>query len=315
MRQAAAVWIFDGEFSRNGCDVSGSRSRHPSAQPRGPRRRLDRADPGQDSARADGRRRARSGGTESRRHRALARTHRRFSRGRAEHVGGARRAEPGVRLPAGMSWLLWPAALVFEVVVRPRRGCYRRGGVKQRRPRGGGISVGNLTVGGTRKPPMALGSKSRRCRARPWSLSRAASMRRPWRRLYGVTPQPLFFMLKRNWIASAQTSRVFPAGRLSPGGPRNFSPFAGLGIPPRFMMTCSDGGCRSWAQRTTATTTTIRRAMRMTWKGERRPLGPQLSCVPRRTFGISTAFNSGAFPFSSAVLICALRRASSFAKP
>src|SRR3989454_7680385 len=156
MRQAAAVWIFDGEFSRNGCDVSGSRSRHPSAQPRGPWRRLDRADPGQDPARADGRRRARSGGTQSRGHRALARTHRRFSRGRAEHVGGACRAGPRVRLPAGMSWLLWPASLVFEVIVRLRGWCYRRGVFKQRRLRGVVISVGNLTVGGTGKTPMVL---------------------------------------------------------------------------------------------------------------------------------------------------------------
>ncbi len=61
-----------------------------------------------------------------------------------------------MRLPAGMSWLLWPASLVFEVIVRLRGWCYRRGVFKQRRLRGVVISVGNLTVGGTGKTPMVL---------------------------------------------------------------------------------------------------------------------------------------------------------------
>src|SRR3989449_11381378 len=55
-----------------------------------------------------------------------------------------------------MSGLLWPASLVFEVIVRLRGWCYRRGVFKQRRLRGVEIIVGNLTVGGTGKTPMVL---------------------------------------------------------------------------------------------------------------------------------------------------------------
>ena len=58
-------------------------------------------------------------------------------------------------LPA-LRVLLWPAAVVFGVVVRLRARMYRLGLFRQKRLKGAVISVGNLTVGGTGKTPMVL---------------------------------------------------------------------------------------------------------------------------------------------------------------
>lgn len=58
--------------------------------------------------------------------------------------------------PAVLRWLLWPASLLFQGVVRVRAWCYRYGIFKQRRLNGVVISVGNLTVGGTGKTPMVI---------------------------------------------------------------------------------------------------------------------------------------------------------------
>lgn len=53
-------------------------------------------------------------------------------------------------------WLLWPASIIFDGIVRLRAAAYRRGIWKTKRLGGTVISVGNLTVGGTGKTPMVM---------------------------------------------------------------------------------------------------------------------------------------------------------------
>jgi tetraacyldisaccharide 4'-kinase len=53
-------------------------------------------------------------------------------------------------------WLLWPFTIPYGAVARLRARLYRAGILRQKRLGGTVISVGNLTVGGTGKTPMAL---------------------------------------------------------------------------------------------------------------------------------------------------------------
>lgn len=52
--------------------------------------------------------------------------------------------------------LLWPLSLVYGAVARLRAWLYAHGWLKQKRLNGIVISVGNITVGGTGKTPMAI---------------------------------------------------------------------------------------------------------------------------------------------------------------
>jgi tetraacyldisaccharide 4'-kinase len=54
------------------------------------------------------------------------------------------------------SWLLWPFTIPYGAATRLRSGLYRAGILRPKRLGGAVISVGNLTVGGTGKTPMAL---------------------------------------------------------------------------------------------------------------------------------------------------------------
>lgn len=54
------------------------------------------------------------------------------------------------------SWLLWPLTIPYGAATRLRTGLYRGGILRPKRLDGVVISVGNLTVGGTGKTPMAL---------------------------------------------------------------------------------------------------------------------------------------------------------------
>ena len=54
------------------------------------------------------------------------------------------------------SWLLWPLTIPYGAATRLRGGLYRAGILRPKRLDGAVISVGNLTVGGTGKTPMAL---------------------------------------------------------------------------------------------------------------------------------------------------------------
>ncbi len=57
--------------------------------------------------------------------------------------------------PAWLSLPLWPLSLLFRLVVATRRGFYRIGMLRQQRADVPVIVVGNLTVGGTGKTPIA----------------------------------------------------------------------------------------------------------------------------------------------------------------
>jgi tetraacyldisaccharide 4'-kinase len=57
---------------------------------------------------------------------------------------------------SGWRRLLWPLSTLYSLGSRTRVRCYRRGIFKVRRLPGTVISVGNLTMGGTGKTPMAL---------------------------------------------------------------------------------------------------------------------------------------------------------------
>ncbi|NJD33008.1 MAG: tetraacyldisaccharide 4'-kinase [Gammaproteobacteria bacterium] len=57
--------------------------------------------------------------------------------------------------PAWLSLPLWPLSLVFRLAVATRRGLYRAGVLRQQRADVPVIVVGNLTVGGTGKTPIA----------------------------------------------------------------------------------------------------------------------------------------------------------------
>src|SRR5580693_570729 len=61
-----------------------------------------------------------------------------------------------MNLPLPVRILLWPLSFLYGEYVRMRARLYEKGWLKQRRLRGKVISVGNLTVGGTGKTPMAL---------------------------------------------------------------------------------------------------------------------------------------------------------------
>ena len=81
-----------------------------------------------------------------------------------------------------MSWLLWPASVLFGVAVRVRRLLYRIGLLRSRKAGIPVIVVGNLTAGGSGKTPLVLWI-AEFLRARGWSpaiVSRSpASSERP----------------------------------------------------------------------------------------------------------------------------------------
>jgi tetraacyldisaccharide 4'-kinase len=55
-----------------------------------------------------------------------------------------------------LSILLWPASLIYGLIVSIRTGLYAKGWLKQKRLKAAVISVGNLTVGGTGKTPLII---------------------------------------------------------------------------------------------------------------------------------------------------------------
>ena len=57
---------------------------------------------------------------------------------------------------SGWLRLLWPLSILYSLVVRTKTWCYARGIFHAKKLPGVVISVGNLTVGGTGKTPMAL---------------------------------------------------------------------------------------------------------------------------------------------------------------
>jgi tetraacyldisaccharide 4'-kinase len=61
-----------------------------------------------------------------------------------------------VNLETIPSWLLWPLTIPYGAATRLRAALYRAGILRPKRLEGVVISVGNLTVGGTGKTPMAL---------------------------------------------------------------------------------------------------------------------------------------------------------------
>ncbi|MDP9339347.1 MAG: tetraacyldisaccharide 4'-kinase [Acidobacteriota bacterium] len=52
--------------------------------------------------------------------------------------------------------ILWPASLLYGLVVSIRTALYSRGWLKQKRLKGAVISVGNISVGGTGKTPLVI---------------------------------------------------------------------------------------------------------------------------------------------------------------
>jgi len=61
-----------------------------------------------------------------------------------------------MNFPLPVRMLLWPASLLYGVVVRVRVWLYANGWLKQKRLNAAVVSVGNLTVGGTGKTPMVI---------------------------------------------------------------------------------------------------------------------------------------------------------------
>jgi tetraacyldisaccharide 4'-kinase len=61
-----------------------------------------------------------------------------------------------VKIPRPVQIVLWPASLVWQVIVRTRAAAYRKGFFRSKRLPGTVISVGNLTAGGTGKTPLVL---------------------------------------------------------------------------------------------------------------------------------------------------------------
>jgi tetraacyldisaccharide 4'-kinase len=57
---------------------------------------------------------------------------------------------------SGWLRLLWPLSFLYSLIARARAWCYARGVFRKRKLPGMVIAVGNLTVGGTGKTPMAL---------------------------------------------------------------------------------------------------------------------------------------------------------------
>jgi tetraacyldisaccharide 4'-kinase len=61
-----------------------------------------------------------------------------------------------VKRSTGWLRLLWPLSVCYSLVTRARARCYAQGVFRKRKLAGTVISVGNLTVGGTGKTPVAL---------------------------------------------------------------------------------------------------------------------------------------------------------------
>jgi tetraacyldisaccharide 4'-kinase len=61
-----------------------------------------------------------------------------------------------MKIPRPVQVALWPASLVWQVIVRTRAAAYRKGLFRSKRLPGPVISVGNLTAGGTGKTPLVL---------------------------------------------------------------------------------------------------------------------------------------------------------------
>ena len=61
-----------------------------------------------------------------------------------------------MKIPPPLRVVLWPASLIWQVIVRTRAAAYRKGFFQSKRLPGTVISVGNLTAGGTGKTPLVL---------------------------------------------------------------------------------------------------------------------------------------------------------------
>ncbi len=61
-----------------------------------------------------------------------------------------------MKFPRALQVALWPASVVWQVIVRTRAAAYRKGAFHSKRLPGTVISVGNITAGGTGKTPMVL---------------------------------------------------------------------------------------------------------------------------------------------------------------